>query len=87
VLKITQLSGKGRARVIKLEGEVLAPWVGAVRDACTQPGRRPKPLVLDLKAVTYVDGPGSQLLRDLVGEGIEIGACSGFLAELLGLKE
>jgi hypothetical protein len=61
--------------------------VGAVRDACTQQGRRPERLVLDLTAVTYVDGPGSQLLRDLVGEGIEIGACSGFIAELLDLEE
>jgi hypothetical protein len=87
VLKITRLSGRGRVRIIKLEGEVLGPWVGAVRDACTQQDVQSKQLVLDLTAVSYVDGAGSQLLRDLVGEGVQIGACSSFLAELLGLEE
>jgi anti-anti-sigma regulatory factor len=87
VLKITPLSGKGRVQIIRLEGQILAPWVQAVREACTQPERRSKQLVLDLTAVTYVDGPGSQLLRDLVGDGIHIGACSSFLAELLDLEE
>jgi anti-anti-sigma regulatory factor len=85
VLKITRLSGKGRVRIIKLEGEVLEPWVGAVRDACTQKGGRSRRLVLDLTAVTYVDWPGLQLLCDLVREGIEIGSCSSFVAELLNL--
>jgi len=87
VLKITQHSGKGRRRVIKLEGELLEPWVEAVRDACTRRNRRSKPVVLDLKAVTYADGPGAQLLRELLGEGIEIAACSSFIAELLDMEE
>ena len=83
MLKITELSRKGRVRTIKLEGEILEPWVGAVRDACTQRGRRSRRLRLDLAAVTYADAAGVQLLRDLVGEGIEIAACSPFIAELL----
>jgi len=87
VLKITQLSGKGRRRTIKLEGELMEPWVGAVRDACTQKDRQSKRLILDLSAVTYADGPGSQLLLHLVGQGAEIVACSSFLAELLDLEE
>jgi hypothetical protein len=72
---------------IKLEGEILGPWVGTVRDACTQRGRRCRRLRLDLAAVTYADAAGTQLLRDLMGEGIEIAACSGFLAELLHLDD
>jgi anti-anti-sigma regulatory factor len=83
VLKITRLSHKGGRLTIKLEGEILGPWVGAVRDACTQRGRRCRRLCLDLAAVTYADAAGVQLLRDLVGEGIEIAACSNFLTELL----
>jgi anti-anti-sigma regulatory factor len=83
MLKITQLSHKGRGVTIKLEGEVLEPWVGSVRDACAVGGRRPRHLRLDLAAVTYVDAVGVQLLRDLVAEGAEIAACSSFVGELL----
>ena len=83
MLKITRFSQKGRGLTIKLEGEILGPWVGAVRDACTQRGRRSRRLRLDLAAVTYADAAGVQLLRDLLREGIDIAACSSFIAELL----
>jgi anti-anti-sigma regulatory factor len=81
VLRITQLSQKGRGLTIKLEGEIVGAWVGAARDACAIRGRRP--LRLDLAAVTYVDAAGVQLLRDLVAEGAEIAACSSFIGALL----
>ena len=87
MLKITRLSHKGRGLTLKLEGEILAPWVGTVRNACTQRARRCRRLRLDLAAVTYADAVGTQLLRDLMREGIEIAACSSFLAELLHLDD
>jgi len=83
VLRITLLSRKGRGLTLKLEGELLGPWVGSVRDACAVRGRRPRYLRLDLAAITYVDAAGVQLLRDLVAEGAEIAACSSFVGELL----
>ena len=86
MLKITRLPGKGRVLTIKLEGEMLAPWVGAVREACKQRGCRPRRLRLDLAAVTYVDAAGVELLRDLIARGVEIAACSSFVRELLQLK-
>jgi anti-anti-sigma regulatory factor len=84
VLKITRLSPKGRGLTIKLEGEILDPWVGSVRDAFAARGRRPR--CLDLAAVTYVDAAGVQLLRDLMAEGVEIAACSSFVRALLHLE-
>jgi anti-anti-sigma regulatory factor len=87
VLKITRLSRKRRILTLKLEGEILEPWVSSVRDACAPQGRRSEPLCLDLAAVTYVDAAGAQLLRDLLREGIEIAACSSFLTELLHLND
>jgi anti-anti-sigma regulatory factor len=86
VLKITPLSYKGRVQTIKLEGEILGPWVYTVREACTAQGRRSRRLRVDLAAVNYVDAAGAQLLRDLMREGIGIAACSSFLAELLHPK-
>jgi anti-anti-sigma regulatory factor len=84
VLKITRLSRKGRVPTLKLEGEILGPWVDTVRDACATQGRRPPRL--DLAGVTYVDAAGVQLLRDLMAEGLEIAACSSFVGELLNLE-
>jgi ABC-type transporter Mla MlaB component len=86
VLKISRLFPQGRGLTIKLEGELLGPWVGSVRDACAVRGRRPQHPRLDLAAVTYVDAAGIQLLRELMDEGIEIAACSSFVGELLDLK-
>jgi hypothetical protein len=85
VLRITRLSHEGGRFTIKLEGAILAPWVGTVREACTQRGRRYRRPRLDLAAVTYADAAGVQLLRDLLREGIDIAACSSFLTELLHL--
>jgi anti-anti-sigma regulatory factor len=87
VLKITRLSHKRRGLTIKLEGEILGPWVGAVRDACTKRGRRTGRRCLDLASVTYVDAAGVQLLRDLIHAGIEIASCSSFISELLHLDD
>jgi hypothetical protein len=82
VLKITRLFPRERGLTIKLEGELLEPWVSSVRDACAVRGRRPRHLRPDLAAVTYVDAAGIQLLRDLVAQGAEITACSSFVGEL-----
>jgi hypothetical protein len=86
VLKITRFPRKGRVLTITLEGEILGPWVGTVRDACTNRGRLSARPRLDLAAVTYVDAAGVELLRDLMAEGVEIAACSSFVRELLQLK-
>ena len=81
MLRITRLSQRGRGLTIKLEGQIVGPWVGAARDACATRGRWPRRL--DLAAVTYVDAAGIQLLRELVAEGVELAACSSFVGALL----
>ena len=87
MLKITRLACHGQVQTIKLEGEILEPWVGAVRDACTTSDRQFRHLRLDLTAVSYVDTAGTQLIRDLMREGIEIAACSSFIGELFHLED
>jgi len=84
VLRVTtQLSRTVRALTVKLEGELREPWLAIVRDACSQRNGRSERVRLDLAAVTYADAAGAQLLRELVREGVEIAACSGFVGELL----
>ena len=84
MLRIARLSPQGRELTTKLEGELVAPWVGAARDAGA--ARGPRPRCPDLAAVPYVDAAGVQLLRDLLAEGVEIVACSSFVGALLHLE-
>ena len=82
MLKITRLTREDWVLTLKLEGELLEPWVSSVRDACAVRGRRLRHLRLDLAAVSYVDAAGNRLLHDLVAEGAEITACSSFVGAL-----
>ena len=83
MLKLTRPSPGESVLTIKLEGQILGPWVPVVRDACRERDRRSGRLLLDLAAVTYADAAGVQLLRELVAEGVEIVASSCFVGELL----
>ena len=83
MLKITRLSLPGEAPLIKLEGELLAPWLPEVRDAFAGRGWGRRPMGLDLTAVRYADEAGIQLIRELMGDSVALIACSSFLDELL----
>ena len=83
MLRITRLMGTHLTQTIRVEGKLLRPWVDEVRKACvsgTDPARRTS---LDLSALTFVDAAGEGLLRELIGQGIEVLACSSYVAELL----
>jgi ABC-type transporter Mla MlaB component len=86
VLKMTMLAQVDEIRTLKLEGELSGPWVEEVRQACVAPGVVTSLIRLDLSAVRFVDAVGVSLLRDLMNHGVEIGACSSFVAELLHLE-
>ncbi len=87
MLRITRVDGNGRAVTLRLEGKLLAPWVGEVRSAWAPSAGEAGPLRLDLAAVTYVDGAGTELLRDLLGRGATLAACSGYVAQLLHVEK
>jgi anti-anti-sigma regulatory factor len=86
MLRITWAAGSDAAQVLKLEGKLLDPWVSEVRDAWVQAAARSARVSLDLSAVSFVDAAGAQLLRELLGQGVTIAACSSFVAELLHLE-
>jgi hypothetical protein len=67
--------------VLRLEGKVLAPWVGELVSAGRSgTGGR---LRLDLSRVTFADADGAAALRRLIREGAEVAACPPFIAALL----
>ncbi len=82
MLRLTRIANTHRAQIIKLEGKLLGPWVDEVSRVCaggTDAGR----LDLDLAALVFVDAAGERLLRELIAQGIEVVACSSYVAELL----
>jgi hypothetical protein len=83
VLKITEIGQNASGRTFKLEGKLLGPWVDELRNVCTQPFDRLEQVGLDLAAVTFVNAAGTELLRELIRQGIIITQCSAFVAELL----
>ena len=83
MLRLTRIASTHRTQTIKIEGKLLGPWVDEVSKSCgadTDPSRR---INLDLSALAFVDAAGERLLRDLIARGIEVVACSSYVAELL----
>jgi hypothetical protein len=86
VLRLSRTPVTHGTQIIKLEGKLVGPWVDEVRKACAA-GADPSCLTeLDLSALVFVDVAGERLLRDLIARGIEVVACSGYVAELLRLS-
>lgn len=71
--------------LVKLEGAIREAWLDEVRRVmgveCGQQKRR-----LDLSDVTFADASGIALLRELIDQGCEVEASSGFIAAALGLE-
>jgi hypothetical protein len=84
MLRITASGLDPSCRIIKLEGKLLQAWVDEVRRlfVTADDGLAPS---LDLSDVSFVDGPGAELLQQLVQQGVRIHSCSPFVAELLHL--
>jgi RNA polymerase sigma-70 factor (ECF subfamily) len=86
MLKITRIDGQDSMQTFKLEGKLLEPWVAEVLNVCSSRDGWSGRTSLDLSGLTFVDQAGAKLLKDLIGRGIAVSACSGFVAELLHLE-
>jgi hypothetical protein len=83
MLKITLSRTAGDSWLLTLEGRLGGPWVEELRRvAGAGDGQR---LALDLTGLTFVDGPGERLLRELLAQRAELRGRSPFVANLLGL--
>lgn len=72
--------------VVKLEGKLLAAWIGEVRRACEGASAGGKPLCLDLSSLLFADHAGAILLQELHARGARIVARSNYVMELLNLE-
>lgn len=83
MLKISQIGSANQSVMLRLEGRMVGPWVGEVRETCEKnldEGRRVK---LNLAEVSFVDQDGVKLLADLVLRGVKLAGCSLFVEEQL----
>jgi ABC-type transporter Mla MlaB component len=83
MLRITHTYDHNTVCTLRLEGKLVGPWVAELARSCEELSYFPDRLLLDLSAVTFVDRPGLALLRDLLGRGGTLSACSALVAELL----
>jgi hypothetical protein len=83
VLRLTRIAGTHWAQIIKLEGKLVGPWVDEVSKACAAGADPSNRINLDLSALIFVDAAGERLLRELIARGIEVVACSSYVAALL----
>jgi ABC-type transporter Mla MlaB component len=86
MLRITHLNDHDTVSTLKLEGKLLGPWIAELARSIDDLPGPANLLRLDLSAVTFVDGPGVALLRDLLGQGATLAACSGLVAQLLHVE-
>jgi anti-anti-sigma regulatory factor len=85
MLRINHVSDANQVPALNLEGKLQGLWVEELRNTCR--ALRSEGLRLDLSALTFVDAAGAKLLGDLIRQGAQISACSGYVAELLHLGD
>jgi len=83
MLRITEETLNGEAARIRLEGQVVGPYVTEVRKSCEELLKAGRPLALDMTDVSFVDRNGIALLRELSGRRVLLVNCSAFLTEQL----
>jgi hypothetical protein len=87
MFRITTTQRGPATRTFRLEGKLLGPWIGELESACGASQVAPDCVRLDLHGLTFVDAEGARSLARLIRGGARVIACSGFVAEILHLKE
>ncbi len=83
MLKISQAGTANHCVTLKLEGRVVGPWVGELRQICEQLLSEGRALKLDLADVSFADASGVVALSRLKSRGATITNCSPFVEEQL----
>ena len=83
MLKISQARKANHSVTLKLEGRVVGPWVGELRQVCETLLTEGRPLKLDLADVTFADADGIAVLTGFKTRGITLKNCSPFVDEQL----
>ena len=83
MLKISQAGKADHSVTLKLEGRVVGPWVGELRQVCETLLSEGRALKLDLTDVTFADASGVSVLSSFKSRGVTLSNCSPFVEEQL----
>ncbi len=83
MLRIAQLERTPRHQTLRLEGQVVGPWVEELRRSCEQILEAGGAVILDLTDVSFMDREGVALVRALVDRQVTLINSSPFVAEQL----
>jgi len=83
MLKISQAGQANHSVTLKLEGRVVGPWVGELRQVCETLLAEGRALKLDLSDVTFADAGGVVVLSTFKSRGVTFANCSPFVEEQL----
>jgi ABC-type transporter Mla MlaB component len=83
MLKISQAGKANHSVTLKLEGSVVGPWVGELRQVCETLLTKCQRLKLDLADVTFADASGVAVLSSFKSRGVAFTNCSPFVEEQL----
>lgn len=70
---------------LRVEGRVVSPWLGVLAEECRRGLSEGRRVIVDLSRVSYIGPAGVTLLRELLGEGIQLANLSPIMAELIGI--
>jgi ABC-type transporter Mla MlaB component len=83
MLRISEISKSVDEAALRLEGELMGPWVAEVNKACKPYLGSGHRLTLDLTDVSHVDRDGITLLKQLLNLRVRLMNGSPFLTEQL----
>jgi ABC-type transporter Mla MlaB component len=83
MLRISQSESEDHIVALRLEGQLIGPWIEELGNACERVLIQGKQLTLDLAGLSFVDCEGIALLRALAERRVAFANCSRFVAELL----
>ncbi len=83
MLKISKDRKEGQSITLRLEGRVVGPWVGELRQVCDHLLVDDTTLSLDLTDVSFADEPGLATLASLRRRGVKLLHPSPFVSEQL----
>ena len=73
MLKVVRIDTPENDTVLLLEGQLVGPWVGALRASCEEAlASRPSSVRVDLAGVTFVTPEGVELLRALPQDRVRL---------------
>jgi 3'-phosphoadenosine 5'-phosphosulfate sulfotransferase len=84
MLKISMIESHRQCRMI-VEGKLISPWAGALKDACerARADLRGRELIVDMRNLVAISQEGENLLLELMNDGIKFRACGVFTKRIL----